>query len=312
MPIRWPTMLQTGVSSEGGPDEADEQDRGRGLVGEDPARDVGDPGEHGPDGQRLDQERGEQQPEVAGARDDAQLLAQAPGAGRDGADGCRARAQVGADHTDHQQHGDRHPHRPVAGAAAQGIPDHRRGGAAEHDREREDGDPPRHQPGAFVVGVGDLRRHRDVGHLEERVGGGAGHEEHQHPQGVEHLGAQVGSGEQQREEDGEEQAALEQEGATGSAHVGRSVADPPGDRVQHHVPGLGDEHDDRGDGSGDAEGVGQVGEEHQARHGAEGPGRHGSESVAHTHPARKGGPGAVRGARRRSHGCNLDLLTRIR
>ena len=74
-------------------DEADEQDRGRALVDEHPARDVGDAGEHRAGGQRLHHEGAEQQPEVAGAGDDAQLLAQRPGAGGDPADrratGCR-------------------------------------------------------------------------------------------------------------------------------------------------------------------------------------------------------------------------------
>ena len=111
---------------------------------------------------------------------------------------------------------------------------------------------------APVVRRGDLGGHGHVRHLEERARRRRGQEEHQHPRGFEHPRPEVGGGEDQRERHGQRQAGPQQPGSAGSAGVLGAVADAARDRVQHDVPGLGQQHDQaRGEG-GDAEAVGQV------------------------------------------------------
>ena len=90
------------------------------------AGEVVDAGEHAADRQRLQHAGGQQQPEVARAGHDPQLVAQAARARRDRADRRVAGADVGADDADQDDHGHRHAHQPVAVAAADGVADHRR------------------------------------------------------------------------------------------------------------------------------------------------------------------------------------------
>ena len=102
----------------------------------------------------------------------------------------------------------------------------------------------RHQPGAFVVVVGEFGRHRDVGHLEERVCRGAGEEEHDHPSGSQARGG-GGAGEEQREADRQGEAGAQQEGAPASSGVGGAIRDAPGDRVEDCLLYTSDAADER-------------------------------------------------------------------
>ena len=208
---------------------------------------------------------------------------------------CRV-PHAGADHADDDEHRHHDAHHAVAVTTADGVADHRGGRAGEHDREGQDRDPPRHQPGALVVRRRDLGRHRDIGHLEERVRRCGQHEEHQDPAGLEPAAVQVGCGEDEGEGPGQHQTGADQPGPPWPGGVDRAVADPAGDRVQHDVPRLGEEDDHPGPEGGDAELVGEVGQEHQARHGAERAGRDRATAVADAYAARQ-----PRGLDRRRH-----------
>ncbi len=141
-------------------DEADEQHGRRALAVEHVGRHVVDAGQHAAGGERLHDEGDQQQPEVACAGDDPQLVAQRARSGLDRAHRGVSRAAVGGHHADHDDERHRDPHHAVAGPAADRVADHRRGRAGEHDREGEDRHPPGHQPGALVVRRGHLRGHR--------------------------------------------------------------------------------------------------------------------------------------------------------
>ena len=189
-----------------------------------------------------------------------------------------------ADEDDERHHD---AHHAVAVASADRVADHRCGGTGQHDRERQDRDPPRHQPGALVVGRGDLGGHRDVGHLEEGVRRRREHEEDEHPAGLEPLAAQVGRGEDQRERAGQHQPCSEQPGPARAGRVEGAVADAAGDGVEDDVPGLRQEDDDARPQGRDAELVGEVGQQHQAGHRAEGAGRDRAAAVADAYAARQ-------------------------
>ena len=73
--------------------------------------------------------------------------------------------------------------RAVAPLGAERIPQGRGQPAGDEDRQRQHGDPPRHQAGAFAVVTGQLGGDRDVGDLEEGVGARAREEEDRHPPG---------------------------------------------------------------------------------------------------------------------------------
>jgi len=85
-------------------------------------------------------ERGEQQPEVAGARDDPQLLAQAPRSGLDDADRRLPGAAVDRHHAEEDHTGHHQTHDPVAVTTPDLVADQRRRGPGHHDREGEDRD----------------------------------------------------------------------------------------------------------------------------------------------------------------------------
>jgi ATPase subunit of ABC transporter with duplicated ATPase domains len=63
-----------------------------------------------------------------------------------------------------------------------------------------------------------------------------------------------------------------------------AVADASDDRVEHDVPGLGDEHDDPGEHGSDAERIGQVGQQEQPGHRAERAGRDAAQGIAAPDP----------------------------
>ena len=219
--------------------------------------------------------------------DDPELLAQRARPGAHGADRGVARAPPRAHHADDDEHRHHDAHHAVAVATADRVADHRGGRAGEHDREGQDRDPPRHQPGALVVRRRDLGRHRDVGHLEERVRRRGQHEEQQDPAGLEPAAAQVGCGEDQGEGPGQHQPGADQPGPPRPGGVDGAVADAAGDRVEHDVPRLRQEDDHAGPQGGDAELVGEVGQEHQAGHGAERAGRDRAAAVADAYAARQ-------------------------
>ena len=168
-------------------DEADEQHGRRALAVEHVGRHVVDSREHAAGGERLHDEGDQQQPEVARAGDDPQLVAQRARPGLDRTHRGVPGAPVGGHHADDDDQRHRDPHHAVAGPAADRIADHRSGRSGQHDREGEDRHPPGHQPGALVVRRGHLRGHRHVGHLEERVRRRAGQEADQHPGRLGHL-----------------------------------------------------------------------------------------------------------------------------
>ncbi len=89
-----------------------------------------------------------------------------------------------ADHRgDHQQEPDDHSHPGVARASGPERIDQDRGTSAEQqDRQREEHDPDAHDPGALLVVVGELRRHRQVRDLERREPCDREQEEHPDPQ----------------------------------------------------------------------------------------------------------------------------------
>ena len=66
-----------------------------------------------------------------------------------------------------------------------------------------------------------------------------------------------------------------------------AVADAAGDRVEDDIEGLGQQHDRAGCRGGDAEGVGQIGEQQQAGHRAERTGGDGPEGIADPHGTRQ-------------------------
>jgi hypothetical protein len=132
-----------------------------------------------------------------------------------------------------------------------------------------------------------IRRHRDVGHLEERVRRRRQHEEHEDPACLEPATPHVGRGKDQRERPREHQPGPEQPRPTRPGRVDRAVADATGDRVEHHVPGLGQEDDHARPERGDAELVGEVGEEHQSRDGAARTRGHRAAAVADPDAARQ-------------------------
>ena len=184
------------------------------------------------------------------------------------------------------------------------VAHHRAEPAAHEDRQCEDRDPPGHEPGALVVVVGHLGRHRDVGHLEERVGRRAGHEEHDHPGGGD-AGGRGRSREEEDEGDREQGTRTDEEGTTTTRRVGRPVADPTCHGVQHDVPRLGEEDDEARETGGHPEPVGEVGQEQEAGHGAERAG--GDRSQAVPSPGRRGeGRRGSSGGRR----CHVGTLVR--
>ena len=95
--------------------------------------------------------------------------------------------------------------------------------------------------------VGDLGRHRDVRHLEERVRRGAGQEAARAPSAASSAAWPMsGPAKSSAKRDGQRAApARSSHGRRRPARVGGAVADPAGDRVEHDVPGLGQEHDQR-------------------------------------------------------------------
>ena len=219
--------------------------------------------------------------------DDPQLVAQRARSGLDRAHRGRSRAAVGGQHADHDDERHRDPHHAVAGPATDRVPDHRSGRAGEHDREGEDRHPPGHQSGALVVRRGHLRGHRHVGHLEERVRRRAGQEADQHPGRLGRLRAHRRSCEQQREGDREREPGAQQPRPPRTTGVDGPVADPAGDRVQHHVPRLRHEHDEARRHRRDPEAVGEVGQQHQPRDRPERAGGHRAGAVAEPHRPRQ-------------------------
>jgi primosomal replication protein N len=171
------------------------------------------------------------------------------------------RPAVRADCADRQQQRHDQAHHAVAVAAADRVTDRGGAAAADQDRDGQHRDPPRHQPRPLAVVVGDLGRHGDVGDLEERVRRRAPHERDQHPSGVEPLRAEIRYCEQQREAGRQRQATAKQERPARPEWRLVPIADPAGDRVEHHVEGFRQQHDRTGEHGRDAERVGQIGEQ---------------------------------------------------
>ena len=226
--------------------------------------DVVDPREHRAGRESLEHEGGQQQPERPVGADDPQLVTEG-GARRDaGPDRRRPGAAPRTVGPEGDEGGDEEADDAVAPDGPERVTDGRGRAAADEDREGEDRDPPRHEPGALVVVVGDLGRHRDVGHLEEAVGRRAGEVGHGHPSGREPLRRRRAE-EEQREGGREEQSGSDEEGSPAAVRVRRPVADAARDRVEHDVPRLGREDDDPGGRGRHAEPVGEVGQQEQAR-----------------------------------------------
>ena len=246
-----------------GADEADEEHgRGPRPVQHLP-RQVVDGGEHAADAQRLQHVGGQQDAEVVHPERQPEVPAQPAGRGGDRVPGRPAGAGPRAQRAEGDEQPDDQGHHPVAGAAAHRVAEHRGAGPAGQDGDGEHGDPPGQQHGALVRVVGDLRRQRDEGDLEHRVRHGAEDEGHHHPGDGDGLRPDR-AGEEQDEADGQAEPADQQERAA-SPGAGQPVADPAGDGVEQDVERLRQEDDDPGQQGGDAEGVGQVGEQQQAR-----------------------------------------------
>jgi hypothetical protein len=232
-------------------------------------RGIHDSGQHHARGDGLEEEGRD---EVAGllvTGNDAELVTQA----RRGEFGARkwrvTRAPPADEGTGGDEEGHGQPHEAVAGGARDEVDDERGRAAGEQDRQAEDDDPPGHEAGALGIGRRHLGGHRDEGHLEEAVGRGASDERDQNPRDGEGLRG-LGAGEERDEGEREGEAAPEDEGATAALGRGGAVADPAGDRVEDEVPRLGDEDDQTGQARGDAEAVGEVGQEQQPGDGGEG------------------------------------------
>lgn len=194
-----------------------------------------------------------------------------------------------------------HSHAAVAPGRAESVPHHRRDAAADEDGERENCDAPGHQPRAFGIVAGQLRGHRDIGDLEERIGARAA-DERQHDPGRSNPDRRRRSAEQDHEQDRERDACTHEERPAPSVRMVAAVTDPPRDRVENDVPRLGEQHDQAGERHADAEAIGEIRQEKQPRHGRERPGRHRTEGIADPD-----GPGQWsdrRTRRRAAHGAH--------
>lgn len=185
-----------------------------------------------------------------------------------------------AEHPEREQEGDEDPHREVAGpAVAEGLDDGGCARAGEQDAQRQRGHPPGHQGRPLVRVVGDLGRLGDVGHLEAAVRRGRQQEGHGHPcRGLTRGSAR--SGEDQHEQRRKGEPAGQHPWPAGAPTALRAVRPAADPRVEDDVPRLGQEHHQAGDTGGDPEHVGQVVEEQQAGHRAEGRRPDGAHGVA--------------------------------
>ena len=204
-----------------------------------------------------------------------------PAPGCDRADRRVPGADVGADDADHDEQ--RRRPRPSRGSrpgrrARRGSPGARR--AADQDRERQDRHPPGHQPGALVVGRRSSRpasRRRAPGRRRTPSRRpGTAPAPTRRPAPVE---PRSGAAKSSAKHSGERRARRGA-GTAAAGRAGRTVRSliRPATGLSTTSHAFGQEHDQRRRASGrDAEGVGEVGQQHQPGHGAERAGRHRAE-----------------------------------
>ena len=176
-----------------------------------------------------------------------------------------------------------------------GVDDERRHRAGDQDRQRQDRDPPGHQPGPLGVAVGHLGRHRHVRapgrrRTRWRWRGTRPRRRRRRRRRCRTAPANIAAN--------STASARPPTSRNGRRSPQRgSVGDPAGDRVDQHVPRLRQQHQQPGHAGGDAERVGQIGQQQQARHGPERAGDQRTQRVPGPHaPRQRRMSGVRRGA----------------
>ena len=302
LPSRAPTRLHSGITSRAGPTNAGEQEASRRLPA--PAR-----------GRRSTARR---RASCRCRRPGSRNRPAAPGTARSPAATRSWRAATARfarpahrdcavrvprktpERAHHDQRADEHARPSVAGQAAAGLLDDQRGErAGDQDGQRQHRDPPGHQPGALA------RSRRSSRPASPRRAPGRRRTRSRWPgtrprrRRRRRRRCRTGRRTSPRTARASARPATSRNGRRSP----RAVGEPAGHRVDQHVPGLRQQHEQPGDAGGDAERVGQVGQKEQTGHGAERAGDQRTERIASPHAAwQRDAPAYVVGGTSGRHG----------